>query len=72
MSSLPIVSKASIIFSGFPDFASVIILPKEAGMTCHDTPNRSVSQPHGPSLPPRESVAQTWSSSFWVLQVATN
>src|SRR2546423_3421363 len=72
MSSLPIFRRASIIFAGFPDFGSLIIRPKAVGTTCHDTPNRSLSQPQGPSSPPAESRDQVSSICSWVSQVATN
>src|SRR3982074_2883273 len=71
MSSLRIFKSASIIFAGFPDFGSLIIVPNEAGTTCHETPNRSLSQPQGPSSPPSESRTQSSSSSSCVSQVAT-
>src|SRR5713226_8150013 len=57
--------------SEFPDSGWASISPKASGMTCHDTPNRSVSQPQGPSLPPSESLVQTSSSSSCVSQDAT-
>jgi len=57
---------------GFPDFASVIISPSLRGMTCHDTPKRSLSHPHGPGAPPSESRFQTSSSSACVSTVATS
>ena len=33
-------------------------LEQRVGTTCHDTPNRSLSQPHGPSSPPSVSRVQ--------------
>jgi len=33
------------------------------GMTCHDTPNLSLSQPHGPCSPPSDSLVQHASTS---------
>src|SRR4051812_38447435 len=33
------------------------------GTTCHETPNLSFSQPHGPSSPPAESSLQNLSTS---------
>src|SRR4029077_20365466 len=72
MSSLRILSSASIIFAGFPDFVSLIIDPNAAGTTCQETPNRSLSQTQGPSSPPSVSRAQISSGSAWVSQVATN
>src|ERR1700704_4674775 len=59
-------------FAGFPDFGSPIICPRAEGTTCHETPNRSLSQPHGPSSPPSVRRAQTSSISSCVSQVATN
>src|SRR3989442_9643711 len=56
----------------FPDGGSPIISPSAGGTTCHDTPKRSLSQPHGPSSPPSESRFQVSSSSSCVLQVATS
>src|SRR5215203_236887 len=38
--------------------ASVINCPMAAGMTCHETPNLSLSQPHMLSSPPSVSFAQ--------------
>src|SRR5712691_10865422 len=72
MSILPILSNASMTFPEFPDRGSPIISPSAAGTTCHDTPKRSLSQPHGPSSPPSESRFQVSSSSSCVSQVATS
>src|SRR3989442_6525802 len=72
MSILPILSNASIPFREFPDRGSPIISPSAAGTTCHDTPKRSLSQPHGPSSPPSERRFQVSSSSSCVSQVATS
>src|SRR6184192_33283 len=58
--------------AGFPDFGSLIICPRAVGTTCQDTPQRSLSQPHGPSSPPSVRRAQTSSISSWVSHVATN
>ena len=47
-------------FMTLPDFApsaSFIIRGKTDGTTCQDRPNLSFSQPHGPSLPPSDSLA---------------
>ncbi len=39
------------------------------GTTCHDTPKRSLSQPHWPGLPPsRVSASQYRSTSAWSSQ----
>src|SRR5256712_12172146 len=72
MSILPILSNASMTFPEFPDRGSPIISPSAAGTTCHDTPKRSLSQPHRPSSPPYESRFQVSSSSSCVSQVATS
>ena len=66
MSSFPIFSIAAIAASEFPCFESLSILPRATGTICHDTPNRSVSQPHGPFSPPAESFSQSRSISPWV------
>src|ERR1700694_2996401 len=58
-------------FAGLPDLGSLIICPRAEGTTCHDTPNRSLSHPHGPSSPPSVSRAHASSISSWVSQVAT-
>src|SRR6267143_2308121 len=72
MSSLSIFRSASMTLPGFPDFESPIISPRARGMTCHDTPNRSLSQPQRPSSPPSdESRFQMLSSSSCVSHVAT-
>ncbi len=43
------------------------------GTTCHDTPNRSLSQPHGPgSPPPAVSASQYRSTSAWSAQSIRN
>ena len=42
------------------------------GTTCHDTPNLSFSQPHGPSSPPSERVFQYRSTSSWLSQLSWN
>src|SRR5438874_4241874 len=73
MSSLPILSTASMTLAGLPAFGSPIILPRTVGTTCHETPKRSFSQPHGPGSPPScVSLLQMVSISSWVSQVATN
>ena len=42
------------------------------GTICHDTPNRSFSQPHGPSSPPSDSALQYRSTSAWSSQSTWN
>src|SRR5207247_11248187 len=43
-------------------------LLRTRGTICQDTPNRSVSQPHGPFDPPSESFSQNMSTSSWFWQ----
>ena len=47
-------------------------LGSAVGATCHERPKRSLSQPHGPSSPPSESVLQYASTSSWVSQFTWN
>src|SRR6266545_363823 len=42
--------------------------PRIEGTICQDTPNLSVSQPHGPFCPPSESLSHSSSISAWVSQ----
>ena len=51
---------------------SAISLSKRVGVTCQDTPQRSLSQPHGPSEPPADSAAQSLSTSAWSAQAIWN
>src|SRR5205085_9075976 len=68
MSSFFILSIACIAASELPDFESLSIWPRTSGTICHDTPNRSFSQPHGPSSPPSSvSLVQYLSTSCCVL-----
>src|SRR5882672_11244318 len=72
MSILSILRSASMSLPGFPDSGCPIISPSARGMTCHDTPKRSLSQPQRPSSPPSdESRFQMLSSSSCVSHVAT-
>jgi hypothetical protein len=41
-------------------------------MTCQETPNLSVSQPHGPSAPPSVSLAHRSSTSSCVSQLTNS
>src|SRR5262249_37075103 len=57
------------------DFAgslSWIISIRAVGITCHETPNLSLSQPHWTSSPPAESFVQKWSTSACVWQFTTS
>ena len=54
MSIFFIFSIAFIAASELPPFGSLSIWPSCSGPTCHETPKRSFSQPHGPSSPPPE------------------
>src|ERR1700689_3494536 len=58
--------------SDFALSASVIICGKAEGTTCQDKPNLSLSQPHGPSLPPSDSFLQKWAISSWESQEIWN
>jgi hypothetical protein len=51
--------------------ASVSSSMSTFGTICHDTPNLSFSQPHGPSSPPSESVLQSRSTSSWLSQLTS-
>ena len=51
---------------------SCSISPRMVGFTCHQTPKRSRSQPHGPSSPPADSFSQYSSTSAWVSQSTDN
>src|SRR5216683_7302964 len=44
------------------------ILPETEGMTCHDRPYLSLSQPHLCFSPPAESFSHSSSTSCWVSQ----
>src|SRR5205814_10465939 len=73
LTTLPLPDALPISFPGLPDRGSPIISPSARGRTCHETPKRSLSQPHGPSSPPSsESLRQISSSSCCVSQVATS
>src|SRR5437868_9435802 len=52
MSSFFIFNIACSAAAEFPDLPSDSICMSTLGTTCHETPNRSLSQPHGPSSPP--------------------
>ncbi len=41
-----------------PPSGSFNVSTRPAGATCHDTPNRSLSQPHWLSSPPSDSFSQ--------------
>src|SRR5207247_2530730 len=70
MSSFFILSIACMAASELPDLGSLSIWPSTSGTICHETPNRSFSQPQGPSSPPLSvSLVQYPSTSCCVLQV---
>src|SRR5437016_1925148 len=56
----------------FAGSASLNISPIIVGLTCHDKPYLSLSQPHGPCSPPADSFFQYESTSFCVLQSTEN
>src|SRR5215831_5914143 len=59
MSILSISIIASMTRFAFPASRSANISPRKTGLTCHETPNLSLSQPHLPVDPPSaESFSQ--------------
>src|SRR5205085_4110532 len=52
----------------FSEFSSMSICGSAVGMTCHERPNLSLSQPQGPSSPPSASLVQKKSISSCVSQ----
>jgi len=58
MSSLVIASIASVTRFALPGSGSLIMSISTLGMTCHDRPYLSFSQPQAISSPPSESLAQ--------------
>src|SRR5260370_41113404 len=68
MSILSICSIAFMTRFAFSVSLSCNCLPKMDGMTCHDTPNLSCSQPHLSFLPPAESLSHSSSPSCCVSQ----
>src|SRR5262252_7167461 len=54
------------------EFSSLSISGSAFGMTCHERPNLSLSQPQGPSSPPFASSLQKWSISCCVSQCTWN
>src|SRR2546422_2169097 len=69
MSIFDIFSKASMTFAELPDFESLIISAKTEGTICHDTPNLSLSQPHGCCSPPSDRRSHNQSISSCVSQL---
>src|SRR5947209_20403141 len=56
-------------FAELPDFGSLIISPRTEGTICHDTPNLSLSQPHGCCSPPSDRRSHNRSISSCVSQL---
>ena len=58
MSNFFICMKAFITRADFLASGSIIISSSATGTTCQERPNLSLSQPHGPSSPPADSLLQ--------------
>ena len=67
-----IFSIAAITRCDFSRSGSAISSDSRVGTICHDTPNRSLSQPQGPSSPPSLSLLQYESTSSWSLQLTSS
>src|SRR5687767_16007647 len=63
---------ASMTLFDLAGSGSLSISPNTVGLTCHDNPYLSFSQPHGPSSPPADSFSQNSSTSSCVLQSTEN
>ena len=72
MSSLRISSIARITRCERSGSGSMSSSPSTVGTICHDTPNRSSSQPHSPCVPPSDRDSHRPSTSSWVSQFTTN
>ena len=72
MSIFFISSIASMTLFDFAGSGSFSISPRTVGLICHDSPYLSLSQPHGPSYPPSESLFQNRSTSSCDLQSTEN
>ena len=69
ISSFFMLSIAAITRCDFSGSGSASSSGRTVGTICHERPNRSLSQPHGPSSPPSESALQNASTSACVLRV---
>src|SRR5215510_434494 len=72
MSILRICSIERMTRCAVSAFPSISISGSAFGMTCHERPNLSLSQPQGPSSPPFASSLQKWSISCCVSQWTWN
>ena len=65
--SIACMTRCAFSRSGSPSSSG-----RRVGTICHDSPNRSLSQPQGPSSPPSESADQKRSTSSWESQLTWN
>src|SRR5919201_2415083 len=72
ISTLPIFSIAAITRCDFSRSGSLSSSGRRVGTICHETPNLSFSQPHGPGSPPSESLLQNESTSSWLSHLTSN